>query len=70
MSRNLRPRVRCLIEQIGPYQVLRVIGVGGMGTVYEALKPGIERRVAIKILHPDLAARPDARARLSEKPVP
>lgn len=51
-------------EQIGPYQVLRVIGVGGMGTVYEALKPGIERRVAIKILHPDLAARPDARARL------
>lgn len=53
-----------LYEQIGPYRVLRVIGQGGMGTVYEGLRAGIERRVAIKILHPDLAAKPDARARL------
>ncbi|HNN91276.1 MAG TPA: protein kinase [Pseudomonadota bacterium] len=51
-------------ERIGPYRVLRMIGQGGMGTVYEGLRAGIDRRVAIKILHPDLAAKPDARARL------
>lgn len=57
-------RTAASAERIGPYRVLRVIGQGGMGTVYEGLRAGIDRRVAIKILHPDLAAKPDARARL------
>ena len=37
-------------ESIGPYEVLRLLGEGGMGTVYEAIQPGIGRRVAVKVM--------------------
>lgn len=40
---------------IGPYRVVRPLGKGGMGVVYEAVQPAISRRVAIKILRPELA---------------
>lgn len=40
---------------IGPYRIVREIGRGGMGAVYEAVQPRIERRVAIKVLHPQFA---------------
>lgn len=35
-----------------------------MGVVYEAVQPGVERRVALKVLHPHVAAQPDALERL------
>lgn len=38
---------------IGPYRIIRKLGEGGMGVVYEAMNDAIERRVAIKVLHPD-----------------
>ena len=41
-----------LPEQIGGYTILRQIGRGGMGIVYEALQEAPRRRVAIKLLHP------------------
>lgn len=43
-------------QVIGPYQILRVIAKGGMGTVYEAVHSTIERRAAIKVLRDDLEA--------------
>ncbi len=37
-------------RQMGPYQVISLIGAGGMGEVYEALDAKLRRKVAIKIL--------------------
>jgi serine/threonine protein kinase len=40
---------------IGKYRVLRQLGKGGMGTVYEAVHNEIGQRAAIKVLHAKLA---------------
>lgn len=40
----------------GKYVLLQVIGEGGMGTVFEAAHSALARTVAIKVMHPDLAA--------------
>jgi len=44
-------------DAIGDYQVEAVLGRGAMGTVYAAVHPVIERRVAIKVLRPEMSAR-------------
>ena len=43
-----------LPDDIGKYQIRSLLGEGAMGVVYEGFDPDIERRVAIKILHPHL----------------
>jgi len=45
-------------DQIGPYQILREIGSGGMGVVYLAHDARLDRDVAIKSLPEDLAQDP------------
>jgi len=50
-------------KQIGSYRVIRKLGQGGMGTVYEAQHMQISRRVAIKLLHADLVQLPDLAVR-------
>jgi serine/threonine-protein kinase len=42
----------------GKYRLVRLLGDGGMGSVYEAEHLNLGTRVAIKVLHPDLARRP------------
>jgi serine/threonine protein kinase len=42
---------------IGKYQIQSTLGEGAMGVVYEGFDPDIERRVAIKILHPHLVTK-------------
>lgn len=44
-------------QMIGAYRVLRKLGEGGMGEVFEAVQDAIERHVAIKVLHPEYALR-------------
>jgi tetratricopeptide (TPR) repeat protein/predicted Ser/Thr protein kinase len=51
------------VERIGKYQVQKVLGRGGMGTVYEAIDPLINRKVAVKTMIPGLAESGDLRAR-------
>jgi serine/threonine protein kinase len=48
---------------LGRYEIRRLIGRGGMGSVYEALHRDLKKRVAIKMLLPTLAANPDAKTR-------
>jgi len=38
------------IEQLGEYRIVRELGRGGMGIVFEAFEPGMQRPVAIKLL--------------------
>jgi len=40
---------------VGRYVLVREIARGGMGTVYEALDPELKRRIAIKVLHGEIA---------------
>ena len=40
---------------LGGYRVERLLGRGGMGVVYEAVQVSLDRRVALKILRPELA---------------
>ncbi|MCR9198372.1 MAG: serine/threonine protein kinase [Planctomycetaceae bacterium] len=49
---------------IGPFRLLRTIGSGGMGTVYEASHRSLTRRTAIKILNPDVAGSQALKRRL------
>ncbi|MGE0452185.1 MAG: serine/threonine-protein kinase [Vicinamibacteria bacterium] len=49
--------------RFGKYPVLRILGHGSSGTVYEASEPSLGRRVAIKALLPELAREPEVRLR-------
>lgn len=51
------------IRQIGPYEIIGVLGAGGMGTVFEAKQEHPRRSVAVKVLR-SLLATPAARQRL------
>jgi hypothetical protein len=43
----------------GKYRIVRLIGEGGMGAVFEGENVRISRRVAIKVLHPNAMANPE-----------
>jgi len=51
------------IGRLGPYRVLQVLGAGGMGVVFRAEDPHLERVVALKAMLPALASTPLAKQR-------
>lgn len=44
-----------LPQKVGKYVIRSSLGEGAMGIVFEGFDPDIERRVAIKVLHPNLS---------------
>lgn len=51
------------LGRLGEYRVLRMLGRGGMGVVFEAEEQALRRRVALKVLLPELARDRDYRER-------
>jgi eukaryotic-like serine/threonine-protein kinase len=49
------------------YRIIRKVGEGGMGAVYQAEHALIEKRVALKVLFQDLTRRPDLVARFLQE---
>ncbi|HEV3329439.1 MAG TPA: serine/threonine-protein kinase [Bryobacteraceae bacterium] len=52
---------------LGPYEIVAPIGAGGMGEVYRARDPKLQREVAIKVLPEAFAADPDRIARFARE---
>jgi len=52
-------------SQLGPYEIAKPIGRGGMGTVYEAVDQGTGRSVAVKTLAAHLGDDPGLRKRFA-----
>jgi serine/threonine protein kinase len=51
------------LGRLGQYQVRKVLGTGGMGIVFEAFDPALDRLVALKTMLPALAENATARQR-------
>ncbi|MEJ7832380.1 MAG: serine/threonine-protein kinase [Nocardioides sp.] len=54
-------------EMLGPYRIVRRLGVGGMGVVFEAVDTTLDRRVALKVISTHLADDESFRARFTHE---
>jgi serine/threonine protein kinase len=54
-------------SQLGPYEVVSLLGIGGMGEVYKARDPRLDRYVAIKVLRESFAHHPERLARFERE---
>ena len=54
-------------DRLGPYELLGLLGAGGMGDVYRARDVRLDREVAVKVLPTDFAADPDRLRRFEQE---
>src|ERR1051325_720919 len=54
-------------SHLGPYEIHSAIGAGGMGQVYRASASRLDRKVAIKVLAPNLSGNPQYRQRFERE---
>ena len=61
------PAPEGVARSIGDFGILRTIGRGGMGTVYEAYQASMRRRVALKVLDSVVIPSPDETSRFERE---
>src|SRR5207248_8211859 len=49
------------------YEILQLLGEGGMGAVYKARDNELDRIIAIKVIRPELASNPEIRQRFKQE---
>jgi eukaryotic-like serine/threonine-protein kinase len=54
-------------SRLGPYEIVSLLGAGGMGEVYRARDPSLGREIAIKILPANLVADPEHLSRFERE---
>jgi serine/threonine protein kinase/Flp pilus assembly protein TadD len=54
-------------SRLGPYEIIGLLGSGGMGEVYRARDPRLGRDIALKILPADVAKNPERLARFQRE---
>jgi serine/threonine protein kinase len=71
ISRHAIMRASAMVLQagtrLGPFEVVSLIGAGGMGEVYRARDTRLDRLVAVKVLAPQLAGDSEFRARFTRE---
>ncbi len=66
-SQQIDPNIGTLVSS--RYRVIRKIGEGGMGTVYEAMHEAIEKRIALKVLHAEYSSSPEVLERFKQEAI-
>jgi serine/threonine protein kinase len=55
------------LNRVGPYEIIGLLGAGGMGEVYRARDTRLKREVALKVLPEAFASNPDRMARFQRE---
>jgi tRNA A-37 threonylcarbamoyl transferase component Bud32 len=63
VERAAAPRPAQLGDRVGPYRLVKLLGAGAVGSVFEVEHERLGRRAALKLLDPELGLRPSSRAR-------